>query len=239
MMRYGFGLLILHLRWVTIPVMVAAFSAAFHSRAMASQGDPDLCRDAARSAAAETGVPFDVLMAISLTETGRERGGRLEPWPWAIHHGGQGYWFDTKAEAVAMAETALQAGATNIDLGCFQLNIRWHAGAFVSAEDMLAPDRNARYAAEFLADLYKESGDWTLAAGAYHSRTPENAQSYRAKFETILVGLQGGQPVSDTRAFDPVLSPRDNLFPLLQTGAPGGIGSLVPLLEANAPLVGG
>ncbi len=223
-------------------VVCAALSCVIAVQARAAQSNPDLCREAARTASDETGVPYDVLIAIALTETGRAQNGVLEPWPWAMHYDGQGYWFDSQAEAIAMAETALQTGATNIDLGCFQLNIRWHAGAFVSAEDMLSPARNARYAADFLASLYQESGDWTLAAGAYHSRTPENAEVYRARFETILAGLQDGGPlpaVSASAVADVPITRRNNRFPLLQTGAPGGIGSLVPLLEAGSRLVGG
>ena len=216
---------------------VAALVAVLADPVLASQSPPDLCRAAARDASDETGVPYDVLMAIALTETGQPRDGVLEPWAWAVHQGGKGHWFATKAEAVALAETALQAGATNIDLGCFQLNIRWHAGAFGSAGDMLEPAQNARYAARFLADLYQESGDWALAAGAYHSRDSDNAETYRQKFTTILADLQNGTAAPDVAQPDP--GPRDNRFPLLRTGAPGGIGSLVPQFDATARLVGG
>ena len=219
--------------------LAALVLTLFSGPALPSQPPPDLCLDAARDASAETGVPYDVLMAIALTETGQQRDGVMEPWPWAVHHAGKGHWFDTKAEAVSLAETALQSGATNIDLGCFQLNIRWHAGAFRSAEDMLEPANNARYAAQFLSDLYQESGDWTLAAGTYHSRDPENAEVYRLKFETMLAGLQQG--VADPGGLTPAVAagPRDNRFPLLQTGAPGSIGSLVPQFDPSARLVGG
>lgn len=213
--------------------------ASFTGTANASQGASDLCRAAARAASQDTGVPYEVLTAIALTETGRRLDGVLQPWPWAIHHDGQGHWLDTKAEVVAMAETALRSGATNIDLGCFQLNIRWHAAAFGSAEEMLDPQRNARYAADFLAELYQESGDWVLAAGAYHSRNPEHAEPYRRKFETILADLPIGAPGPRLARSEIAEVPRDNRFPLLQTGAPGGIGSLVPQLAASAPLIGG
>jgi Transglycosylase SLT domain len=220
--------------------IVAALTIGAPAAALASQSPPDLCRTAAREASDETGIPYDVLMAIALTETGQQRDGMLEPWAWAVHHDGKGHWFPTKAEAVALAETALQAGATNIDLGCFQLNIRWHAGAFGSADDMLEPAQNARYAARFLADLFQESGDWTAAAGAYHSRDPDNAEAYRQKFATILAGLQNGATAPDLVASQDVsMTPRDNRFPLLKTGAPGGIGSLVPQFSAAQPLVGG
>jgi hypothetical protein len=225
------------LRRARVAVLIALTGLVAPLVAQASQKPADLCRDAARTASNETGVPYDVLMAIALTETGQRRDGALQPWPWAIHHDGQGHWFDTRAEAVAMAESALQTGATNIDLGCFQLNIRWHAGAFGSADDMLSPERNARYAADFLAKLYRESGDWTQAAGTYHSRNPENAGAYRDKFATILADLQTGAAGHDVARAEP--DPRENRFPLLQTGAPGGIGSLVPQYAASAPLVGG
>jgi hypothetical protein len=222
-----------------LPMLPAILATGLAGPATASQSPPDLCRAAARAASDETGVPYDVLMAIALTETGQSRDGVLEPWAWAVHHDGKGHWLATKAEAVALAETALQSGATNIDLGCFQLNIRWHAGAFSSADDMLEPAQNARYAAGFLADLYQESGDWTRAAGAYHSRDPENAEAYRLKFATILAGLQDGGASPDIAAPLVAMAPRANRFPLLQTGAPGGIGSIVPQYAASTPLVGG
>ena len=225
-------------------VILAACAWAFP--AVAATPPADLCRNAARTAAQDTGVPYDVLMAIALTETGRSRDGALSPWPWTVHHDGKGLWFQTEAEAVAMAQKALDAGATNIDLGCFQLNIRWHAQAFGSVADMIAPDRNARYAAEFLARLYQETGDWSAAAGTYHSRNAQNAEAYRAKFETILLALQDGTPDADgtTAELDLAssgmdLAPRENRFPLLQAGTSAGTGSIVPLLPAGARLVGG
>ena len=233
-----------YMRTIQILTVCLAFGpVASHS---STSGNADLCRNAALSAARETGVPYEVLLALSLTETGRSDNGIVSPWPWAVHHDGKGYWFDTKAEAIAMAEEALAKGATNIDLGCFQLNIRWHAQAFGSVEDMILPDNNARYAAEFLTQLYEDSGDWAIAAGAYHSRNPDNATRYRAKFETILARIGGdpalalaAYPAADLAAGSMNPAPRENRFPLLQSGAAGRAGSIVPLLPAGDRLVGG
>jgi Transglycosylase SLT domain len=199
----------------------------------------DICRDAAVSVSASTGVPYDVLMALSLTETGRGSSGQMQAWPWAVHFDGQGHWFNTMQEAVDFSETALANGATNIDLGCFQLNIRWHAEAFSSVADMIDPENNARYAAEYLAKLYHDKGDWAVAAGAYHSRNPENAATYRAKFEVILAELDPGAQRSLLPVSDTVAPERSNQFPLLQSGAPGGLGSIVPDRPASVRLVGG
>lgn len=222
-----------------VAILAATGLAVTPSIAGAALDPSDLCRDAARDAARETGVPEAVLMAIALAESGRPRASGLKPWPWAMHHDGQGDWFDSEQETIAAAETALRSGATNIDLGCFQLNIRWHARAFASVEDMLSPTRNARYAAKFLAELYDETADWAAAAGAYHSRTPERAQTYRARFETLLAGLQAGDGIVGDP--EPATRPavRNNRFPLLQTGASAGFGSLVPVTEPGVRLVGG
>lgn len=195
--------------------------------------DPsDLCLQAASDAAEQTGVPYSVLRAISLVETGRQ--GR--PWPWTVNFGGDGRWFDSAVEAEAEAAAALGQGATNVDLGCFQLNYRWHAEGFASVSDMLDPAQNALYAAEYLADHFAQTGDWALAAAAYHSGTPEFATAYQAKFEAAYAQLEGGAPPVDDQG--PYLSERENRFPLLVAGSTGSGGSLVPASPGGVRLIG-
>ena len=65
---------------------------------------------------------------------------------------------------------------------------------------MFDPDMNALYAARFLSELYREFGDWTGAAGAYHSRTPEYADRYKVKFQNTRIRVADLEPVrpSDT-----------------------------------------
>jgi hypothetical protein len=218
--------------------------------------EADLCLLAARDAAAVSGVPLSVLLAVTLTETGR--GGR--PWPWTVNVEGEGFWFETREEAVAFAEARHAAGVRSFDVGCFQLNHRWHGGSFVSIAQMFDPLAGASYAAGFLLQLRAETGDWSPAAGAYHSRTPEFASRYRARFDAHRAALQaagadegrlegplaiaGGSRLA---AAPEAVRPRVNTFPLLQAGwrdaqgaAPEmpeggeeeeahGLGSLVPL----------
>lgn len=214
---------------------VAIFWAIAHPTPGLTRGDPaTLCRDAAIEASDATGVPLEVLMAVTTVETGRD--GR--PWPWTVNFGGDGYWFDSAAEAKASVDEALRKGATNIDLGCFQLNYRWHAEAFSSIDDMLDPARNAAYAAKYLARQYARTGDWALAAAAYHSATPEYARVYQTKFEATYARLSSGaEPDADDPA--PVAAPRANGFPLLVAGAGGLNGSLFPSVAGRKPLIGG
>lgn len=151
--------------------------------ASASAAWASVCDSAARKASAETGVPLDVMQTITRLETGR--GKTADPWPWTINHAGNGSWFQTEDEARSFVFSRIKRGESNIDIGCFQINYRWHADGFRSLDDMFNPDLNALYAARFLIDLYREFGTWAEAAGAYHSRTPKFAEKYKAKFSKI------------------------------------------------------
>ena len=148
----------------------------------------NICDAAAKRAAANSAVPADVMLAITRLETGQQGSG--EPWPWTVNHAGDGTWFRSEDEARSYVFSRIKRGASNIDIGCFQINYRWHSNAFQSLDQMFDPDMNAEYAAGFLTELYDEFGDWTQAVGAYHSRTPEFATRYKAKFSELHAALQ-------------------------------------------------
>lgn len=215
-------------------VAIAVSLAVVISAAPAFASPPDLCLKAALDASERTGVPYKVLLAITLVETGQRRNGEVRPWPWATNSGGDSRWFDTMAEAETHVQGLLDHGVTNVDLGCFQLNYRWHAHNFASISDMLDPGQNAEYAARYLVALQARTGDWGSAAAAYHSATPEYAQRYRTKFDTAYAALDGGEVLlagAET-------GERTNGFPLLIAGRNGQFGSLVPSTDGAMPLFG-
>lgn len=216
-----------------------AFVLAFGLTATSAISQENICRDAAQAAADQYGIPRDVLLAITITETGRNQAGTMQPWPWAINHAGEGAWYATEAEALAAIEGLTAKGLRNFDVGCFQLNHRWHAGAFKSAEDMINPARNAVYAARYLQGKYADTQDWGLAAAAYHSGTPEFASKYQARFEAVLASLTPDalQTGTITVASDSIPA-RPNAYPLLLAGQRGSAGSLVPLGQSARPLFG-
>lgn len=178
-------------RAVALLSLLALGAAVLPARADASEVDIALCERAIANGAAAGGVPQQILHAISLTETGRAVNGRLRPWPWAINREGRGYWFGTRDEALAFARQSVIDGRKSFDVGCFQINYRWHGHNFPSLESMFDPETSAAYAARFLRELHAEKGGWTLAAGAYHSRTPEFANRYQDRFERIRASLGG------------------------------------------------
>lgn len=159
----------------------------------------DVCEWAAQQAAQEYGVPPDIMGALTLTETGRRLEGLVRPWAWSANAEGEGTWFDDPASAVAFAEDRVAQGRTNIDIGCFQLNYRWHGENFSSVAQMFDPLENARYAARFVRGLYADTGDWRAAAGAFHSRTQVHAQKYLARFDTLrqMLRERGFQGLTD------------------------------------------
>ncbi len=199
----------------------------------------DLCDRAAIEASRTNGIPLNVLRTISRAETGRSSGGKLQPWPWTVNMEGTGRWFSTLDEARSHVFLHFKNGARSFDVGCFQINYKWHGEKFRSIDDMFDPFLNAEYAAIFLVGLFQEFGNWPDAAGAYHSRTPGFANKYATRFDKIrnelppITGITRALRAGNTHSLLSVartvnrgIEPK----PLV----PGGtlaLGSLVPIVR--------
>lgn len=209
---------------------LAAVLVMTSSRPIAAAPDPSSQCDAAAAQASErSDVPIDILLAITRVETAR---GGQGPWPWTINADGQGNWYGTQDEAVTAANAHLTDGTETFDVGCFQLNMRWHGDNFANLSDMFDPVQNAHYAAGFLSQLYDESGDWAQAVSAYHSRSPDLADVYLNKVKAVLNDPSSEPPPA------PEPAAHENRFPLLQAGEQGSAGSIVPLQRSRGRIVG-
>ena len=214
-------------------LLVVCCMVAMSPTGSAAPTDADKCVFSAHRAALRTGVPTRILLAVSLVETGRGKGNDRHPWPWTVNLNGKGFWFASRKEAERFARRTLVKGDRRFDVGCFQINYRWHGNGFSSISSMFEPDANALYAARFLKRLYREKGNWFAAVGAYHSRDRKRASRYAARFVRILAGLPPenlagplvakGKPVAD-----PVREPANN-YPLFSVAhhARAARGSLV------------
>ncbi len=129
------------------------------------------------------GIPQHLLKAISLAETGRWDRIRQAnvAWPWTVMAKGKGNYFPNKEMALDYVRYLKHQGITNIDVGCMQINLYYHGGAFASLEQAMDPAANVSYAASYLTGLYKSTRSWTRAAGYYHSTTPDRAHGYKLK----------------------------------------------------------
>lgn len=152
------------------------------------------CEAAALIAARAEGVPERLMRAVALAETGRRLDGAFRPWPWTVNMEGEGRWFDDPDSLLDWVRVRQRQGARSFDLGCFQVNHRWHGDEFDGLEHMLDPESNALYAARFLRELHAETGSWETAAGHYHSRTPALAERYRSRVMALMDRLEDAPP---------------------------------------------
>ncbi len=163
---------------------VLALLAAFTGRAGAMS-----CTQAAAVAEAGAGIPAGLLLAIGLVESGRtDAAGVRAPWPFAIQSGGAGRFLASAEEAVAAVQSLQTGGVQSIDVGCFQINLLHHPGAFPNLATGFDPMANALAASRFLASLREELGAWEPAVAAYHSRTETLGTPYR---DLVLAAWHG------------------------------------------------
>ena len=145
------------------------------------------------------GVPIGILYAVGLTETGVK--GSLQPY--ALNIQGKAVFAATQKEALARFKTAREQGKTLIDLGCMQINHRYHSQAFRSVEDMLDPHLNVDYAASFLADLKRQHLSWSMAVARYHAG-PNNdpaQKRYVCRVIANMVATEMGKWTPNARTF--------------------------------------
>jgi hypothetical protein len=148
------------------------------------------CRQAIAAAEPASGLPPGLLLAIALVETGRAMpgSGRLEPWPWSLNVEGEGRTLPSRAAAIAEARALLAEGRRSIDIGCMQINLLHHPGAFASLEEGFEPAANIRYAIGFLRRLQARQGSWEAAIAAYHSGDPVRGGAYHRKVALARLG---------------------------------------------------
>ncbi len=170
-----------------LTVMLAAAPAVADDLEGARKADWDLCRTTAEKVERSRELPPALLQAITLVETGRrDPDGEHSPWPWTINSEGRGYYFATKDEAVWAVRRLMADGARSIDVGCMQVNLRYHPRAFTSIEEAFDPLANVSYAALFLENLERRHGDWRAASARYHSYDPTLREKYAARVDNML-----------------------------------------------------
>ncbi|MFA8386182.1 MAG: hypothetical protein ACEPO2_11205 [Pelagibaca sp.] len=177
-----------------------AVETEIDQRTLTTVPDQAICIQAIREAERVHGIPHDLLMALGLQEAGMSFQGSRTIWPWSVNVEGRGHRFDTRAEAEAFVQGQLAQGKRSIDVGCLQINLRWHPDAFPTPGAGFDPALNADYAARFLTNLKSQTGDWWQAAGHYHSATPERKAIYLAGLSRHVAALENGSVKLDALA---------------------------------------
>ena len=152
-----------------------------------------------KQAAGSNDVPLNILYAVGLAETGRM--GVLQPFEMNID--GRAEHSEGLDDAIGKFHAARARGARVIDIGCMQVNYRWHADRFKSLADMFDPASNVNYAAGFLKALRTREGSWTRAVARYNAG-PDNdpaQKKYVCKVIERMVRVGMGRWTPPARAF--------------------------------------
>ena len=146
----------------------------------------ELCQIAVDKAEKNYQIKSNLLQTIASVESGRwnAQAGRRVAWPWTVHANGKGKYYNSKEEAIAAVKNLQQKGITNIDVGCMQINLKYHGDAFANLEEAFDPEKNVAYSAKFLRQLYKRNKqNWTKTAMQYHSRNLRKGTNYKNRLE--------------------------------------------------------
>ncbi|WP_425348852.1 transglycosylase SLT domain-containing protein [Hoeflea phototrophica] len=157
------------------------------------------CEAEILTAARVHGVPPGILHSVGLAETGRK--GSLHPY--ALNIEGRTVFAKNREQALQEFKQARSEGKRLIDLGCMQINHRYHGAEFSSVDAMLDPHANVDYAARFLARLHARHETWTMAVARYHAGPNNNPaqKRYICRVISNLVATGHGAWTAPARAF--------------------------------------
>ncbi len=179
----------------------------FSSLIVLLSGSPSLanatnvCDKSIELAARSTTVPIDILYKIARLESGRYVDGQFVSWPWSLNNAGESYFLDNFEESLEALVSLRDSGETNVDIGCMQLNLRWHGNAFDELSAMLSPLGNVAYASSYLEKLFAETGSWEQAIKYYHSRNSKFNEVYFSKFQEIKLPSVLETPIYEVVAY--------------------------------------
>ncbi|MDA0764499.1 MAG: transglycosylase SLT domain-containing protein [Proteobacteria bacterium] len=141
-----------------------------------------VCEKIIKNIESLTGIPEGLLLGIGKTEAGRIIDKKeLRVWPWTVNHAGKSLFFDNKKQMKNYVLKHLTKGDNNLDVGCMQVNLKWHKHNFKKVNDMISPEPNISYAASFLVQLKNKYGNWNEAIKNYHSSDPDKNKPYLDK----------------------------------------------------------
>ena len=202
---------------LTAIIMSLAGTGLFAANALAQAGKAlgsleNICLSEARRAEAQHGIPSGLLQSITRVEAGRKTvTGEFMPWAWTLNDAGEGLFFDSREAAMRHLEAAVAAPGHSVDVGCMQVNTKWHMEGFHNLSDMLDPVQNADYAAGFLLDLHEAHQSWDDAVKHYHSSEPGKNVAYHGRVLAELERFLADNDDAKAIAALPVTNPANQI----------------------------
>lgn len=169
------------------PILAWAMPAAAQTADFGASAD---CPTLISQAEARRNIPRGLLMAIAMTESGDK--GR--PSPFAMNIAGRSYFASSGQEMANIISANWQRGVTSIDVGCMQINLKYHGAKFSRLTDLLNSPTNIEYGAGYLVSLAVESGSWKDAVMSYHNKkNPSRRSWYGCKVWNNYLKINGQQ----------------------------------------------
>ena len=128
-------------------------------------------------------IPKGMLTAIGKTESGRFLNNDIVIWPWTVNSNNKSLFFDTRSQIEKYVKKQIINDNLNLDVGCMQINLKWHGNNFKNILNAIDPMTNISYAISFLHKLERRHGSWKEAIKHYHSSKPEKNIKYLKKVE--------------------------------------------------------
>ena len=160
----------------------------------------DTCDNTIKKIETQTDIPNGLLHAIGKVESGRFLNNNNHViWPWTVNHAGKSLFFNTKRQMEKYVLKNVMENDHNIDVGCMQINLKWHKNYFKKINDMFALEPNISYAASFLIQLKNRYGSWDKAIKHYHSSDPEKNKPYFEKVKSFWKNKETFQIVKNSK----------------------------------------
>ena len=133
-------------------------------------------------------LPNKLLTSIALVESGIKKN-EFKSWPWTLNVSGKSMYFDNKLETLEYLKSNISS-KKSIDVGCMQINTRYHLKNFKDLSHLVEPEENVKYAAIYLRKLYNKHKSWNEAVSRYHSSIPKRKKNYLKKVYTYWNDLR-------------------------------------------------
>lgn len=174
-----------------IAACAASFAAAAPAKAQsAGYGATFDCPTLISQVEARRNIPRGLLMAIAMTESGNNGA----PSPYAMNIAGRSYFASSGQEMANVISANWQRGVTSIDVGCMQINLKYHGMKFARLTDLLNSPTNVEYGAGYLIALATEAGSWKDAVMSYHNKkNPTRRAWYGCKVWNNYLRINGAQ----------------------------------------------
>ncbi len=156
---------------VTYTILLFFFSSSFAQ-------EIENCNFLTEKYGKQFNLPNKLLTSIALVESGLKKEKKeFGSWPWTLNVAGKSIYFNNKKETLSFLKKKLNS-RKSIDVGCMQINTKYHLKNFNSLEQLIEPEENVKYAASFLSSLHKKHRSWNEAISRYHSSIPKKKQQY-------------------------------------------------------------